>query len=155
MAHKPDAGLEAVLDLRRETLDQVRLELAERQRSYGAAADAERAAAAALDKAHAVVHHLQASPDLDVGDLLSASRYQDWCEVRHASAREASASAAAAVDAARTVVAEAHQRVRAIELVLQGRADERARTAGRVEARIADDIASRAQFLLTVGVSPR
>lgn len=75
-----------------------------------------------------------------LGDL---ERLLDWCEVQVAVQEERHVGMKAETMLARGAVATAHQGVRALELVLEARALERAERVQRAEIRIADETAAR------------
>jgi|SRR5579859_5130950 len=143
---RPDAGLEAALDQRRNRLDLERQVLAEREMAlrheleHLAAAEARvRMVLMQMDAAQQSVPGAPL-PVAMIGDLEQLLR---WCESQVAVQRERLEAVRGEADAARAAVATAHQAVRALELVLEARAAERAEKVRRAELRDADEIAAR------------
>lgn len=146
MPHSEDTALEVALEQRRELLEAAQLELAARERVVQAEAERlreyQRRTALVLDQ---VVrqHAVPAGRSLDVPVLSDLDAQLRRCE-RDAATQEARLSAArAAADEVRGAVVTAHQRVRALELVLEARAAERAERQRRAEVREADEVAAR------------
>jgi flagellar export protein FliJ len=142
----PDAGLHAALEQRRRKLDAERQVLAERelalqqQVSVFEAAEARvRMVLMQMDAAQAPV----AGASLPVTVLGDLERLLQWCERQVVLQREALEAARQVADEARGAVATAHQGVRALELVLESRAAERAEKVRRAEIRLADETAAR------------
>jgi hypothetical protein len=75
-----------------------------------------------------------------LGDL---ERLLKWCEMQVIAERERLDAARGEAEVARGAVAAAHQQVRALELVLEARAAERAQKQRREEIRLADETAAR------------
>ena len=146
MKQRPDAALEVALEQRQRVLDQQRQVLAERELGV-------QEQAALLNVAESRVRMVLLQMDaaqrplpgvsLAVGVLGDLERLLDWCEVQvmlhEQRLNEARSSAAEARDA----LAAAHQQVRALELVLEARAAERAEKQRRIELRLADETAAR------------
>jgi Flagellar FliJ protein len=142
----PDAGLEAALEQRRHKLDLERQVLAERelcvQHEASLLAGAEsrvRMVLAQIETAQNPVPGI-ALPVAILGDL---ERLLQWCESQVVLRRQSLDAARASADEARGSVASAHQGVRALELVLEARAAERAEKQRRIELREADETAAR------------
>ena len=146
MKPRPDAALEVALEQRQRALDQQRQALAERDLAVqeqaallGAAEARVRMVLMQLDAVQRPVPGLALAVTV-LGDL---ERLLDWCEVQVAVQRERLDVARGEADTARGAVAVAHQQVRALELVLQARAAERAEKERRAELRLADETAAR------------
>jgi hypothetical protein len=146
MKPRPDAALEVALEQRQRALDQHRQALAERDLAVqeqaallGAAEARVRMVLMQLDAVQRPVPGLALAVTV-LGDL---ERLLDWCEVQVALQRERLDVARSEADTARGAVAVAHQQVRALELVLQARAAERAEKQRRAELRLADETAAR------------
>jgi Flagellar FliJ protein len=146
MPPRPEAGLEAALDQRRTRLDQERQVLAERE--LGLQQQASRLAAAesrvrmVLLQMDAAQQTVPGAP-LAVVVLSDLERLLRWCETQVRAERERLEALRAEADEARGAVAAAHQQVRALELVLEARAAERAEKQRRAELRLADETAAR------------
>jgi hypothetical protein len=146
MNPRPDAGLEAALDQRRNRLDLERQVLAERELGVQHQAVA---LAAAEARVRTVLQQIEAAQQptpglaLPVGLLGDLERLLAWCATQVDAARERLAAARGEADEARRAVATAHQQVRALELVLEARAAERAEKQRRAELRVADETAAR------------
>jgi hypothetical protein len=144
---RPDAGLEAALEQRRHRLDQERQVLAERELALQQQAAA---LAAAEARVRAVTLQMEAAQKpatglaLPVALLGDLERLLEWCATQVDLQRERLRALSAETDEARGAVASAHQQVRALELVLEARAAERAEKQRRTELREADEIAARA-----------
>jgi flagellar biosynthesis chaperone FliJ len=142
----PDAGLEVALEQRRHNLDMERQALAERELVVQHEASL---LAAAESRVRMVLQQIETAQNptpgvaLPVAVLGDLERLLQWCESQLALRREAVESARQAADEARGSVATAHQGVRALELVLESRAAERAEKQRRVELREADETAAR------------
>jgi hypothetical protein len=146
MKHRPDAGLEIALEQRQRKLDEDRQVLAERELVVAQAAGLLQTAQARvlmvlrqMDEAHAPRPGVPLAVTL-LGDL---EQLLQWCEAQVALQRAQLEDARAEADEARGLVAVAHQGVRALELVLEARAAERAEKARRAELRLADETAAR------------
>jgi hypothetical protein len=146
MKQRPDAALEVALEQRQRVLDQERKVLAERDLAVQ-----EQAAqlSAAESRVRMVLMQIDAAQrpvpgvSLAVTVLGDLERLLDWCEVQVAIQKERFDRARGEADTARGAVAVAHQQVRALELVLEARAAERAEKQRRVELRLADETAAR------------
>jgi hypothetical protein len=146
MKARPDAALEVALEQRQRVLDQERQVLAERELGVQ-----EQAALlhAAESRVRMVLMQIDAAQrplpgvSLAVGVLGDLERLLDWCEVQVAIQKERLDIACGEADTARGAVAVAHQQVRALELVLEARAAERAEKQRRAELRLADETAAR------------
>lgn len=144
--HKADAGLILALEQRQRVLDDAQAVMAQR-------AQVVHAQLVALQEAEARVRNVLMQMDaaqrpavglaLPVAMLGDLERLLDWCEVQVLVARERLQAAQSEMDEARASVATAHQGVRALELVLEARARERAEKAHREELRVADETAAR------------
>ena len=146
MATRPDAALEVAREQRQRKLDHERQVLAERElvvqehASLLAAAEARvRMVMMQMDAAQKPASGV-ALPVLILGDL---DRLLGWCEIQVGLHRERLEAANTEANSAREAVATAHQQVRALELVLEARANERAEKRRRVELRMADETAAR------------
>jgi flagellar FliJ-like protein len=142
----PEAGLETALDQRRRRLDQERQVLAERELVVQ---QQTAALAAAEARVRAVTLQMEAAQQptsgvaLPVALLGDLERLLEWCTTQVAAERERLGAVCAEADEARGAVVNAHQQVRALELVLEARAAERAEKQRRIELREADEIAAR------------
>jgi Flagellar FliJ protein len=146
MKQRPDAALEVALEQRQRVLDQERQVLAERELAVQEQAPLLQAAEARVRMVLMQIDAAQRpSPgvSLAVGVLGDLERMLDWCEVQVAVQKERLDIACGEADAARGGVAVAHQQVRALELVLEARAAERAEKQRRAELRLADETAAR------------
>ena len=146
MKPRPDAALEVALDQRQKRLDQERQILAERElvfqeqaRALDAAQSRVRMILMQIDSAQSPV----AGIPLPVAVLGDLEQMLQWCEAQVVLEQERYDAAREETDVARGVVAVAHQQVRALELVLEARAAERAEKKRRVENRLADETAAR------------
>jgi flagellar FliJ-like protein len=143
---RPDAGLEAALDQRRNRLDLERQVLAEREMALRQEMEQLAAAEARVRMVLLQMDAAQQSvpgaplPVAMIGDL---ERLLRWCEAQVVVQRERLEAVRGEADGARAAVATAHQAVRALELVLEARAAERAEKVRRAELRDADEIAAR------------
>ncbi len=146
MKANPDAGLEAALEQRRGKLDAERQVLAERELAVQHEASL---LAAAESRVRMVLQQIDAAQQpaqgvtLAVAVLGDLERLLQWCEHQVVLRRAELETARASADEARGMVATAHQAVRALELVLEARAAERAEKERRVELRDADETAAR------------
>ena len=143
---RPDAGLEAALDQRRQRLDLERQALAERELALQQEAEALAATEARvrmlLMQMDAAQQPLAGVP-LPVAVLGDLEQLLRWCEAQVIAQRERMDAARTQADEARGAVATAHRAVRALELVLEARAAERAEKVRRAELRDADEVAAR------------
>jgi hypothetical protein len=143
---RPDAGLETALDQRRQRLDQERQVLAERELTLRQEMEQLRAAEArvqmVLMQMDAAQQPLDGVP-LAVALLGDLEHLLDWCQVQVEVQQQRLDAAQDVANNARRAVATAHQGVRALELVLEARAAERAEHVRRAELRDADEIAAR------------
>jgi flagellar FliJ-like protein len=142
----PDGGLEVALEQRRHKLDSERRVLAERdlvvQHEASLLAGAESRVRMVLAQIETAQNPTPGVP-LPVAILGDLERLLQWCESQVVSQRASLEAARATADEARGSVAAAHQGVRALELVLEARATERADKQRRVELREADETAAR------------
>jgi hypothetical protein len=144
--HKADAGLHVALEQRRRVLDDAQAVLAQRDRAVHEQAQALEAAQA---RVRMVLLQMDAAQrpavgvPLPLGVLGDLERLLDWCEVQVLVQQDRLQAVQAEADAARGELATAHQGVRALELVLEARARERAERAHREELRLADETAAR------------
>ena len=146
MKPRPDAALEVALEQRQRALDEQRQALAEHEQVVqehimllSTAQARVRMVLLQIDTAQRPA----AGVSLPVAVLGDLERLLDWCEVQVALQQERLEAAQAEADIARGAVAVAHQQVRALELVLEARAAERAEKQRRVEVREADETAAR------------
>jgi hypothetical protein len=146
MQRNPDAALEVALEQRQRTLNEERQVLAERDlvvqehaRLLAATQSRVRMVLLQIDAAQVPV----AGVPLAVGVLGDLERLLQWCEAQVVIQQQKLEIARAESDEARGAVAVAHQGVRALELVLEARAAERAEKQRRVEIRLADETAAR------------
>jgi hypothetical protein len=143
---RPDAGLEVALGQRRRVLEEAQQRLSERERS---AREAANRVAAAEGRVQMVLGQIaaaqrpQAGQDLAVTLLSDLERLLRWCDEQLDAEQARLAAAKANAETARGEVAGAHQSVRALELVLEARAAERAEAQRRMELRLADETAAR------------
>ena len=125
---RPDSGIEVALEQRQRKLDQDRQLLAERelaaQEQAGTVTTAEARVRMVLMQMDAA-QRPTAGAALPVAVLSDLERLLDWCEMQVSLERERLEIARGEAEEARTVVAVAHQHVRALELVLEARAAER------------------------------
>jgi len=146
MKPRPDAALEVALEQRQRKLEEERQALAEREVVVAREAGLLQAAESRVQM---VIHQMDAAQTphagvpLPVALLGDLERLLQWCEAQVASQRERLEAARAEADEARGGVAVAHQQVRALELVLEARAEERAEKVRRAELRLADETAAR------------
>jgi hypothetical protein len=144
--HKADAGLLVALEQRQRALDETQAVLSQRTRFVQQHIQRVDAAEARVGMVLAQMDAAQrpapgtALPVVTLGDL---EILLDWCEVQVLVEREKLANAQVELEQARADVATAHQGVRALELVLQARAAERAEKLRREELRMADETAAR------------
>ena len=142
---RPDAGLEVALEQRRRVLEEKQQALSECERSVLAAAER---VSAAQNRVRHVLGQLEAAQQprpgqgLAVAVLGDLERLLRWCDEQVVSEQARLATVRAEADAARGDVAAAHQQVRALELVLEARAAERAERQRRAELRLADETAA-------------
>jgi flagellar FliJ-like protein len=143
---RPDSALIVAHEQRQHKLDQERQVLAERelvvQQEFEALSAAEarvRMVLRQMDAAQSPVHGVPLAVAV-LGDL---ERLLQWCEAQVVAQREVLNAATGEADVAREAVAAAHQQVRALELVLEARAAERAEKVRRAELRLADETAAR------------
>jgi hypothetical protein len=150
--HKADLGLHVALEQRQRVLDEAQAVLAQRDRALQEQAQL-------LEQAQARVRMVLMQMDaaqrpaagapLPLGVLGDLERLLDWCEVQLLVQYERYQAAQTEADEARGQVATAHQAVRALELVLEARARERAERAHREELRLADETAARVHLRRT------
>ncbi|MBV9897064.1 MAG: flagellar FliJ family protein [Chloroflexi bacterium] len=142
----PDAGLETALDQRRRKLDLERQVLAEREIAVQQQAAVLAAAGSRVRMVLSQIEFAQqpapgiALPVALLGELEQLLR---WCEAQVVAQRAHLEALRSEADEARGAVANAHQGVRALELVLEARAAERAEKQRRIEIREADETAAR------------
>lgn len=146
MKPRPDVALEVALEQRQRVLDEQRQALAEReqvvQEHITLLSTAQARVRMVLQQIDAAQRPVSGAP-LPVALLGDLERLLDWCEVQVAVQQERLEAAQAEADLARGAVATAHQQVRALELVLEARAAERAEKQRRAELRDADESAAR------------
>jgi hypothetical protein len=146
MKQRPDAALEVALEQRERVLDQERQVLAERELAIREQAEK---LATAQSRVRMVLMQMDAAQrprpgaPLPVAVLGDLERLLDWCEVQVALAQQQLEATRGQADEARNAVAFAHQQVRALQLVLEARAAERAEKERRAELRLADETAAR------------
>jgi hypothetical protein len=146
MRHTPDTALEVALEQRQRLLDQERQVLANHVRIVQEQTDL-------VSTAHARVRMVMRQIDaaqrpapgvaLPVPLLGDLERVLDWCEVQVAIQEQRLEMVRAEAELARGAVAVAHQQVRALEVVLQARVNEREEKVRRAELRMADETAAR------------
>jgi hypothetical protein len=142
----PDTALEVALEQRQRLLDQERQVLSERRRALHAQAQVLHTAQARVQMVLQQIDAAQRPPPglpLAVAVLGDLERLLDWCEVQVGLQKQHHTKVHAETVLARGAVAVAHQGVRALELVLEARALERAEKVQRAEIRIADETAAR------------
>lgn len=146
MARKPDAALHVALKHRQRVLDKAQQVLSAQLRNV---AEHARLVATAQGRVLLVLAQMDAAQrpgpgvHLAVAVLGDLERLLAWCEEQVRLQQEQMAAARAEADNARGGVAAAHQAVRALELVLEARAAERARKMRQTEMREADETAAR------------
>jgi hypothetical protein len=146
MKRGPDHALEVALEQRQRVLDAERQTLA---RSEIAVSEQARLLAAAQSRVQMVLKQMaaalvpRAGLPLAVALLGDLERLMQWCEGQVKLEKEKLEAARGAAEVARGAVAEAHQQVRALELVLESRAQARVERERRVELRLADETAAR------------
>jgi len=137
MTHDP---LKTLLRVRKNTLE-------EAQRAVADAYRVERAAAARADEAgNALTRELQVATNLNAGDE-AVENFARWLPVGRralSQAHTAHREAAADLDQARAVLALARAGVRAVELLMERKAEEARLDMARREQHALDDIGSRA-----------
>jgi flagellar biosynthesis chaperone FliJ len=142
---RPDAGLEVALEQRRRILEDKQQALSECERNVLAASER---VSAAQHRVRLVLDQIEAAQQPRPGQALPVSILGDlerllrWCDEQVAIEQARLATIRAEADAARAEVAAAHQQVRALELVLEARAAERAERQRRAELRLADETAA-------------
>jgi hypothetical protein len=142
----PDTALEVALEQRQRLLDQERQVLSERRRALHEQARVLHTAQARVQMVLQQIDAAQRPPPglpLAVAVLGDLERLLDWCEVQVGVQKQHHTEVHAETVLARGAVAVAHQGVRALELVLEARAVERAEKVQRAEIRIADETAAR------------
>jgi hypothetical protein len=155
MSQRPDQALEVALGQRQRLLDDAQQVFSGHERAVQEHA---RLLGAAQSRVQMVLHQIDAAQrpapgvPLPVAMLADLERLLDWCEVQVLVQRERMDVARAEADLARGAVAAAHQQVRALELVIEARAAERAEKVRRSELRLADETAARVH---TRNVVPR
>jgi flagellar biosynthesis chaperone FliJ len=146
MRPRPDASLEVALEQRQRVMDDAQAAMSQHQRALHEQA---RVLAQAQSRVQMVLMQIDAAqrpttgvplPMTVLGDL---ERLLDWCEVQVEVQQQRLAQVRAEADVARSALAEAHQGVRALELVLEARRAERAEKVHRAELRLADETAAR------------
>jgi flagellar biosynthesis chaperone FliJ len=146
LSQNPDAGLEVALEQRRHKLDGERQVLAERELAVQHEASLLLSAEA---RVRVVLQQMNAAQQPSAGAALAVALLGDlerllhWCEQQVVAQLRAVEAARAVANEARGAVAVAHQQVRALELVLESRAAERAEKQRRNEIRLADETAAR------------
>lgn len=152
-----DAGLETVLEQRRRILETLQMELALRERTVQQETRRQRFREQRVADTRAEIAEAQ---NVREGGRLDVQRMHDLergllvCEDELANQVGRLQAAQLHATSARLEVVQAHQGVRAIELVLENRAAARAEDARRIEGRAADEVAARAH-LKNVGDLPR
>jgi hypothetical protein len=142
----PDTALEVALEQRQRLLDQERQVLSERRRALHEQARVLHTAQARVQMVLQQIDAAQRPPPgrpLAVAVLGDLERLLDWCEIQVGVQKQHHTEVHAETVLARGAVAVAHQGVRALELVLEARAVERAEKVQRAEIRIADETAAR------------
>jgi hypothetical protein len=146
MRHNPDTALQVALEQRQNVLDQERQVLAQHVRIVQEQADL---ASTAQARVRMVIRQIDtaqrpapgvALPVALLGDL---ERVLDWCEVQVLIQEQRLEMVRAEAELARGAVAVAHQQVRALEVVLQARVNEREEKVRRAELHLADETAAR------------
>jgi hypothetical protein len=146
MPRRPDTALEVALGQRQWLLDDAQQVLSEQARVLQEQA---RLFNAAQSRVEMVLHQIDAAQrpapgmPLPVAMLAGLERLLDWCEVQVLLQRHRMDVARAEAEVARGAVAAAHQQVRALELVIEARARERAEKVHRTDLRLADETAAR------------
>lgn len=146
MAPRPDTALEVALGQRQRVLGDAQQLLSGHERALQDQASVVGTALARVDMVLMQIDAAQRPAPgvaLEVAVLGDLERLLDWCEVQVYVERERLIAVQADTDVARQGVASAHQQVRALELVLEARAAERAEKLHRAELVLADETAAR------------
>jgi hypothetical protein len=153
MPRRPDAALEVALGQRQRVLEEAQQVFSEHERALQEQA---RLLAAAQARVQMVLLQIDAAQrpvpgvPLAVPMLADLERLLDWCEVQVLVQGERMDEVRVEAEAARSVVASAHQNVRALELVLAARAAEREEKTRRADLVLADETAARVHTRNTV-----
>jgi flagellar export protein FliJ len=143
---RPDAGLEVALEQRQRAFEQTQQVLSSRELAL---ADQIHRLHTAQSRITMVLGQIDAAQRpapgvaLPVAMLADLERMLRWCEDELRIQEERVEAARLDVDDAREGLAKAHQKVKAIELVLEARRAERAERVRRAELRDADETAAR------------
>jgi flagellar biosynthesis chaperone FliJ len=146
MLSRPDAALEVALEQRQRTMDEAQAVMSQRERALR---EQTRALSEAQSRVQVVLLQIDAAQRPNPGGALAVvllgdlERLLNWCEVQVLAQQQRLDDVRAEADLARAALAEAHQGVRALELVLEARKAERADKLRRVELRTADELAAR------------
>ncbi|GAC1319210.1 MAG: hypothetical protein NVSMB2_14410 [Chloroflexota bacterium] len=146
MRRRPDAALEVALEQRQRLLDDAQAVLSHHERMLQ---DQSAALSAAQSRVLMVLMQMDAAQrpapgvPLPVAVLGDLETLLDWCEVQVMVQQQKLDDIRGATDAARARLATAHQGVRALELVLEGRRAERAEKVRRADLVLADETAAR------------
>jgi flagellar export protein FliJ len=146
VVRRPDSGLRVALEQRKRVFEYAQQALSERDRALQ-----EELGRLMLDQSRVVtvtqqiddVQRPEPGVQLPVALLGDLERLLIRCELQVEAQAQRVALARAETDAARGELAAAHQQVRALELVLEARAAERAEERRRAENRNADETAAR------------
>jgi flagellar biosynthesis chaperone FliJ len=155
-SRKPDTALIVALEQRQRVLDEAQQVLSGCLRTV--TEQAQRVAHAEA-RVHLVLSQIEAAQrpapgvPLAVAVLGDLERLLAWCEQHVRVERERLQAVQAEADQARGGVATAHQGVRALQLVLEARAAERAERLRRAEIRDADETAARVHSRRPVSVA--
>ena len=143
---RPNAALEVALEQRQNRLDLERQALAERELAFQEQAQSLSAAQARVRMILVQMDSAQSpatGAPLPVSVLSDLEHVLQWCEAQVVLDQQRYDTAHEETDVARGAVGVAHQHVRALELVLEARAAERAENQRRIENRLADETAAR------------
>jgi hypothetical protein len=146
MRPRPDAGLAVALEQRQRVLQDAQQVYSQHERRVQEQAtrlaEAQARVRMVLMQIDAA-HRPAAGVNLPVAMLGDLERLLDWCEVQVLVQQDRMHEVRAEAEVARGALAQAHQQVRALELVLAARKAEREEKKHRAELRLADETAAR------------
>lgn len=146
MQPRPDASLAVALEQRQRVMDDAQAVMSQHERTLHEQLEA---LANAQARVRMVLRQIDAAQRPAAGVALAVTllgdleRLLDWCEVQVTIEQQRLDDVRSEAEAARGKLTEAHQAVRALELVLEARRAERAEKAHRLEVRMADETAAR------------
>ncbi len=146
MRQRPDQALEVALGQRQRVLEDTQQTFSTHERAVQERA---RVLGVAQARVQMVLHQTDSAQRPPPGEqlpvivLADLERLLDWCEVQVLVQQALLDQVSAEAEVARTAMAAAHQQVRALELVLQGRANERQEKVRQADVRLADETAAR------------